>query len=195
MLENPLVKQRRRAKGDREMTAWELAEGTQNAIGRRRNPNPYLVEIHKKFAIPAACLVFAVLGVPLGIRAHRGGRWAAFVALLPIVLFYYVGLTIGENIWRPRTGPALARDVDAQHGRGRPGPVPAASEPEGASAPARRALQTGFWAALARVQAAWPAWRRRRRAAARRGGGRGTAGRARRAAGAAAASSTSWTAT
>ena len=56
------------------------------------------MEIHKKFAIPAACLVFSVLGVPMGIRAHRGGRWGAFVALLPIVLFYYVALTLGENL-------------------------------------------------------------------------------------------------
>jgi lipopolysaccharide export system permease protein len=55
------------------------------------------VEIHKKYAIPSACLVFALIGLPLGIRAPRGGRWAAFVLLLPIVLFYYVFLTVGEQ--------------------------------------------------------------------------------------------------
>ena len=98
VLENPLLKQGGTPKGDREMSLAELRTATQNAINLKGNPNPYLVEIHKKFAIPAACLVFSVLGVPLGIRAHRGGRWGSFVALLPIVLFYYFGLTLGENI-------------------------------------------------------------------------------------------------
>src|SRR5262249_39388357 len=77
--------------------------------------NGFIVEIHKKFAIPTACFVFAVLGVPLGIRAHRAGRWAAFVALLPVVLFYYVFLTLGEQMantgrippWVAMCGPNL----------------------------------------------------------------------------------------
>jgi lipopolysaccharide export system permease protein len=98
VLENPLVKQGGAPKGDREMSLAELRTATQNAITVKGNPNPFLVEIHKKFAIPAACIVFSFLGVPLGIRAHRGGRMGSFVALLPIVLFYYFGLTLGENI-------------------------------------------------------------------------------------------------
>jgi LPS export ABC transporter permease LptF/LPS export ABC transporter permease LptG len=98
VLENPLVQQGDAPKGDREMSLAELRRATAQSIALKGNPNPYLVELHKKFAIPAACLVFSVLGVPLGIRAHRGGRWGAFVALLPIVLFYYVALTLGENL-------------------------------------------------------------------------------------------------
>jgi lipopolysaccharide export system permease protein len=98
VLENPLVKQGGAPKGDREMSLAELRTATQNAVTVKGNPNPFLVEIHKKFAIPAACIVFSFLGVPLGIRAHRGGRMGSFVALLPIVLFYYFGLTLGENI-------------------------------------------------------------------------------------------------
>jgi LPS export ABC transporter permease LptF/LPS export ABC transporter permease LptG len=98
VLENPLVKQGGAPKGDREMSLTELRTATQNAVNLKGNPNPFLVEIHKKFAIPTACVVFSLLGVPLGIRAHRGGRMGSFVALLPIVLFYYFGLTLGENI-------------------------------------------------------------------------------------------------
>ena len=33
----------------------------------------YLVEIHKKYSIPAACVVFVLVGVPLGIMARKGG--------------------------------------------------------------------------------------------------------------------------
>ena len=128
VLENPLVKQGGAPKGDREMSLAELRQATEKAVDLKGNPNPYLVEIHKKFAIPAACLVFSFLGVPLGIRAHRGGRWGAFVALLPIVLFYYFGLTTRREHRRPRPDPALARDVGAQHDRGRPRPVPVAGD-------------------------------------------------------------------
>jgi len=85
-------------KGDREMTLAELRAGAAAAGAVGANTSPFWVEIHKKYAIPAACLVFAVVGVPLGIRTHRGGRWAAFVVLLPIVLFYYIFLTVGEQL-------------------------------------------------------------------------------------------------
>jgi LPS export ABC transporter permease LptF/LPS export ABC transporter permease LptG len=105
VLENPLVKQGEASKGGREMTIPELRQSVAAAIQSNVNPNSFIVEIHKKFAIPTACFVFAVLGVPLGIRAHRAGRWAAFVALLPVVLFYYVFLTLGEQMANTRRIP------------------------------------------------------------------------------------------
>ncbi len=104
-LENPLVRAGEAPKGDREMTLGELRENAEEAARLGGNPNPYRVELHKKYAIPAACLVFAIVGVPLGIRTHRGGRWAAFVVLLPIVLFYYVFLTVGEQLGDARRIP------------------------------------------------------------------------------------------
>src|SRR5262249_31414718 len=104
-LENPLVKSGDTPKGDREMSLTELHENAAQAGAAGGNPAPFVVEIHKKYAIPAACLVFAIVGVPLGIRAHRGGRWAAFVVLLPVVLFYYIFLTVGEQLGDARRIP------------------------------------------------------------------------------------------
>jgi LPS export ABC transporter permease LptF/LPS export ABC transporter permease LptG len=98
VLSNPLAEQANAPKGDREMTMTELRQNVATALKTGGNANPYLVELHKKYAIPAACLVFALLGVPLGIRAHRGGRWAAFVVVLPIFLFYFIALSIGETL-------------------------------------------------------------------------------------------------
>jgi LPS export ABC transporter permease LptF/LPS export ABC transporter permease LptG len=107
-LENPLVKSGNTPKGDREMSLTELHENATVVGAAGGNSAPFVVEIHKKYAIPAACLVFAIVGVPLGIRAHRGGRWAAFVVLLPVVLFYYIFLTVGETLGDARRIPAWA---------------------------------------------------------------------------------------
>ncbi|HEY7139204.1 MAG TPA: LPS export ABC transporter permease LptF [Methylomirabilota bacterium] len=153
VLENPLTKQGGAPKGDREMSLAELRQASVKAIELKGNPNPYLVEIHKKFAIPTACLVFSFLGVPLGIRAHRGGRMGSFVALLPIVLFYYFGLTLGENIgdygrippWLAMWAPniivgTIALYLLRANLKERPIPLVAL-------------IQRGFWASLAGVKA------------------------------------------
>jgi LPS export ABC transporter permease LptF/LPS export ABC transporter permease LptG len=155
VLENPLVKQGDAPKGDREMSLAELHRASQDSRRLSGNPNPYLVEIHKKFAIPTACFVFSVLGVPLGIRAHRGGRWGAFVALLPIVLFYYVGLTLGENLgdtgrippWLGMWGPNLVVGAVALYllrATLRERPIPAVA-----------LVQRAFWELLAWSRRAW----------------------------------------
>jgi len=58
---------------------------------------PFLVEWHKRFAFPVAALVFALVGFPLAIRSHRGGRSIALVASLGILVSYYLVLTSLEN--------------------------------------------------------------------------------------------------
>lgn len=55
------------------------------------------VEIHKKFAIPFACVAFAFVGVPLGRRLRRGGRGGSFALSLLILLVYYLLLSSGET--------------------------------------------------------------------------------------------------
>jgi LPS export ABC transporter permease LptG len=54
------------------------------------------VEIHKKFAIPFACLVFGILGLPLGITNRRGGKSSGFSLSIGIILFYYILINNGE---------------------------------------------------------------------------------------------------
>jgi lipopolysaccharide export system permease protein len=55
-------------------------------------------EIHQRFAFPFACLVFGLLGVPLGVYWRRGGRSYGFVLSIVIVFLYYLFLNIGENL-------------------------------------------------------------------------------------------------
>lgn len=67
------------------------------------------VEIHKKFAIPFACVAFAFVGIPLARRLRRGGRGGSFALSLLILLVYYLLLSSGET-WAQegRVDPALA---------------------------------------------------------------------------------------
>jgi lipopolysaccharide export system permease protein len=58
----------------------------------------YMVEVHKKYAIPAACLVFVLVGVPLGIMARRGGFGMAATLSLGFFLLYYAFLIGGEKL-------------------------------------------------------------------------------------------------
>lgn len=69
----------------------------------RRNYDPEItrlarVEIHKKFAFPSACIVFGVLGLPLGITNRRGGKSSGFSLSIAIILFYYVMINNGEHL-------------------------------------------------------------------------------------------------
>ncbi|HLF14422.1 MAG TPA: LptF/LptG family permease [Bacteroidota bacterium] len=63
-----------------------------------RQINSYMVEIHKKYAIPAACLVFVFIGVPLGVMARRGTFGVAATLSLGFFLMYWASLIGGEKL-------------------------------------------------------------------------------------------------
>jgi lipopolysaccharide export system permease protein len=58
----------------------------------------YEIEIHKKFALAAACLVFVLVGAPIALRFPRGGVGLVIGASVLIFGFYYVGLIGGETL-------------------------------------------------------------------------------------------------
>ncbi|TMQ70975.1 MAG: YjgP/YjgQ family permease [Candidatus Eisenbacteria bacterium] len=55
------------------------------------------VEIHKKFSLPAACLVFVLIGAPIGMRVRRAGPAVAFLSVA-FFLFYWLCLIGGEEL-------------------------------------------------------------------------------------------------
>ncbi len=113
------------------------------------------VEIHKKLAIPFACLAFAVVGIPLAESSRRGGKGSGFAISLAIIILYYVLLSGGETwaqegkappgvaIWLPNAlllllgGVAMSRAarqrarwrLSALPRRSIPSPVVASSRP------------------------------------------------------------------
>jgi lipopolysaccharide export system permease protein len=57
----------------------------------------FLVEIHKKYSIPFACIVFALIGAPLGMMVRRGGFGIAATLSLGFFLLYWSFLVGGEK--------------------------------------------------------------------------------------------------
>ena len=60
--------------------------------------NEYLVEIHKKLSIPAACLVFALIGAPLGALIRRRGAAVSVGISLFFFWIYWMFLIGGEEL-------------------------------------------------------------------------------------------------
>ncbi len=58
----------------------------------------FWVEIHKKFAISFACIVFVLIGAPLAIRFPRGGVGMVIAVSVAIFAIYWAGLIGGENL-------------------------------------------------------------------------------------------------
>ena len=50
----------------------------------------YQIELHSRFAYPAACIVLMLVGVPLGVTSRRGGKSSGLVFTLLLVVLYYV---------------------------------------------------------------------------------------------------------
>jgi len=73
-----------------------------------RRIDSFRVEIHKKISIPFACVVFVLIGAPLGIRTRRGG-FANMAIAVAFFMIYYVFLIGGEQLAdRGFLSPALA---------------------------------------------------------------------------------------
>ncbi len=64
----------------------------------KKQINRYQVEIHKKYSIPFACLVFIFIGAPLGIRAQKGSLGVGVTFSIGFFLLYWACLIGGEEL-------------------------------------------------------------------------------------------------
>jgi LPS export ABC transporter permease LptG/LPS export ABC transporter permease LptF len=66
-----------------------------------------LIEFHRRFALPTACLVLAMVGIPLGLSSKKGGKSSGFVLTILLVFLYYSISLIGVSLARQaRLSPA-----------------------------------------------------------------------------------------
>src|SRR5439155_1083753 len=96
-VDSPLKGAPRGEKPEKDLTLAELTARVAELWADRHGRAPYLIELHKRFALPLAALVFALVAFPLAIRSHRGGRSVAFAGSLAILLTYYVVMTSLEG--------------------------------------------------------------------------------------------------
>jgi len=59
--------------------------------------NSHVVEVHKKYSIPFACVIFVLLGAPLGMRTRRGGLATSAISIV-VFIIYYLLLIGGEQL-------------------------------------------------------------------------------------------------
>jgi lipopolysaccharide export system permease protein len=67
----------------------------------------YEVEVQKKISLAVACIVFALLGVPIAIHFPRGGIGLVIGLSLGVFTVYYIGLIGGEELGNRRVVPAF----------------------------------------------------------------------------------------
>ncbi len=68
-------------------------------------PPATLVELHRRFAIPFACVVFGLVAVPLGIAPARTVRARGFSISLAVIFAYYILLSAGQGLAEQGTVP------------------------------------------------------------------------------------------
>ncbi len=86
------------ARGDNELTIEELQARAMELRAQNISPHNQLMVIHRKFSIPVACFVFAVLGLALGASNRRDGKLAAFVLGIGVIFAYYVIMFTGQAL-------------------------------------------------------------------------------------------------
>ena len=81
-----------------DVTASEVRALTNRGEDLQRRINQFRVEYHKKYAIPFACIIFVLIGAPLGVRFPRGGVGMVIAISVTIFGIYYMSLIGGETL-------------------------------------------------------------------------------------------------
>ena len=97
-LDSPQRTAERIEKPEKEMSLRVLRETIEDLRRQNQIVTPLQIEMHKRFSLPVAAIVFVLVSFPLGIRTHRGGRTLALGSSLAIVVAYYVMHTFLEGM-------------------------------------------------------------------------------------------------
>ncbi len=76
----------------------QLQQQRRLAHSRAKQIDEFMVEIHKKFSIPAACVVFVLVGAPLGVFIRQRGATVSVGVSLVFFLVYWMFLIGGEEL-------------------------------------------------------------------------------------------------
>ncbi|SDM02595.1 lipopolysaccharide export system permease protein [Geoalkalibacter ferrihydriticus] len=97
---------RERQKRESEMTLAELSRAIEQAD--EENRLKLLVERHQRLVMPLAPLLFALVGIPLGIQSQRSSRGGGFALALGVFLAYYLIFSFAETLGQEGLVPPVA---------------------------------------------------------------------------------------
>jgi LPS export ABC transporter permease LptG/LPS export ABC transporter permease LptF len=86
------------ARGERELRVDQLYARAKELQAQGISPHNPIMEIHRKFSLPMACFVFAVLGLALGASNRKDGKLAAFVLGIGVIFVYYVLMFTAQSL-------------------------------------------------------------------------------------------------
>jgi lipopolysaccharide export system permease protein len=93
-----LADAQRRMDDPKELTITQLASAIAAKRAAGTTPTAELVEYHRKFSIPFACIVFGLIAVPLGVQPARAVRSRGFAVSLAVIFAYYILLSTGQGV-------------------------------------------------------------------------------------------------
>jgi lipopolysaccharide export system permease protein len=100
---------REMVRNELDMTFTELRKGITSGRLDAKMVREMRLEFHRRFSLPFACFVFALVGVPLGIQNQRTGKAAGFSLSIGVILIYYIILSAGKTLGeRGLAHPAVA---------------------------------------------------------------------------------------
>jgi LPS export ABC transporter permease LptG/LPS export ABC transporter permease LptF len=68
----------------------------------------YQIELHRRYALPAACIMLAMVGIPLGIATRKGGKSAGYVNAIFVAFFcYYLAFASLTRLAQTKNQPWL----------------------------------------------------------------------------------------
>lgn len=79
----------------------EIDNLASNLNWRKSRVAEFTVEVHKKLAIPFACIIFVLLGAPIGIMTRKGNIGFAAIVGLVLLTIYFIAIIQGEK-WADR---------------------------------------------------------------------------------------------
>ncbi|MBC8414174.1 LPS export ABC transporter permease LptF [bacterium] len=71
---------------------------TSDLWDQRKDNREWAIELHRRIALPFACLIFGILGPAIACRAGKIGRLGGFSLSLGILVLYYVLLILGQGM-------------------------------------------------------------------------------------------------
>jgi len=90
----------------RDVLAYFEANGEPPPVVRVRTSEKYEVQLQRRYALPMAPILFALVGVPLGLRRARGARSKGVLICALLVFGYYALLSAGVYLAERHVVPA-----------------------------------------------------------------------------------------